>query len=153
MPCSISTSPATSGSIVTPNTFLWPSIFTVIMPPPADASTRMAAICSCSFSCICCACFIIACMLPGIFIGACVTPSLIQISHGAHLRIGKDLLEAFDSRMRQRALAQAGVAAHCVAYRLRRCADGQVLGHLHSHSHRFTDHLRGNPLDGRILHR
>ena len=41
--CSISTSPATSGSILTPVTFLWPSILTVTMPPPAEASTRISA--------------------------------------------------------------------------------------------------------------
>src|SRR5688500_4130403 len=38
---------------------------TVTMPPPAVASTRRSAICFCSFSCICCACFIICWMFIG----------------------------------------------------------------------------------------
>src|SRR5262245_33334075 len=39
----------------------WPFIFTATMPPPAVASTTVASICFCSFSCICWACFISCC--------------------------------------------------------------------------------------------
>src|SRR6185312_3109561 len=78
--CSISTSPATSGSIFTAVTALWPSILTVTMPPPAEPSTRISAISACMRSCICCACFIMACMLPGIFI----VLRLLQIAYVAH---------------------------------------------------------------------
>src|SRR5260370_26702008 len=95
MSCSISTSPATSGSILTARTFLWPSILTVTIPPPEDASTRIRATSCCMRSCICCACFIMFCMLPGSF-----TYLLLQIANRSnlpaeyllkflHLRIGQ----------------------------------------------------------------
>src|SRR5271157_6407452 len=70
MSCNISTSPATSGSIFTVSRFFCPSMVTVTMPPPAEASTLTCAISCCSFSCICCAWRIICCiccMLPGSF--------------------------------------------------------------------------------------
>src|SRR5579863_5308485 len=63
-------SPATSGSILTERRFFWPSMVTVIMPPPAEASTLIWAISCWSFSCICCAWRIICCIcciLPGTF--------------------------------------------------------------------------------------
>src|ERR1035437_683743 len=68
--CSISTSPATSGSILILSRFFWPSICTVTMPPPAEASTLIWATSCWSFSCTCCAWRIICCiccMLPGNF--------------------------------------------------------------------------------------
>src|ERR1700674_957027 len=95
MSCNISRSPATSGSIFTASIFFWPSICTVTMPPPAVASTLISAISCCSFSCIFCACCIIACMLPGNF-----TSLLLEVSNLAnfpakhfpeppHLRVGE----------------------------------------------------------------
>src|SRR5258708_21695698 len=78
--CSIATSPATPGSIFTASTFLWPCIFHVPIPPPAEASTRMRATSCCMRSCICCACFIMFCMLPGSF-----TYLLLQIANRSNL--------------------------------------------------------------------
>src|SRR6266851_8246837 len=95
--CSISTSPATSGSIFTASTFLWPSIFTVTIPPPAEASTRMRATSCCMRSCICCACFIMFCMLPGSF-----TYLLLQIANRSNLA-AEYFLEPFHFRIAQRA--------------------------------------------------
>src|SRR5512134_2633817 len=65
--CSISTSSfdTTAGSSVIDCSCLAPFITTVTMPPPAVASTRSSAICFCSRSCICCACFIICWMFIG----------------------------------------------------------------------------------------
>src|SRR5689334_21190351 len=51
----------------------------VTMPPPEEASTRIWATSWERRSCICCACFIICCMLPGSF-----TPLLLQVSDLAH---------------------------------------------------------------------
>src|SRR5262249_1953967 len=65
--CSISTSPATSGSILTASRFFCPSICTDTIPPPAAASTRIWAISCWIFSCTCCIWRIFCCMLPGIF--------------------------------------------------------------------------------------
>src|SRR5581483_889210 len=76
------------------------------MPPPAEASTRIAAICSCSFCCMACACFIMFCMLPGIFILVNYPFLLIQISHGTHLGTGKQFLKTLDAWMRKRSLTQ-----------------------------------------------
>src|ERR1035438_7438895 len=101
MSCSISTSPATSASIFTFVTIFLPSIPTVTMPPPAVASTRISAISSCIFFCICSACFIMACMFPGSFINPAL---LLKITHHADLRVGKHLLEAPHFRMRESAL-------------------------------------------------
>src|SRR6266702_4198488 len=95
--CSISTSPATSGSIFPASTFLWPSILTVTMPPPAEASTRICATSWCMRSCICCACFIIDCMLPGSF-----TYLLLQIPDRSNLA-AEDLLKPFHFGIGQRA--------------------------------------------------
>src|SRR3569833_662939 len=50
------------------------------MPPPAEPSTRISAISACMRSCICCACFIMACMLPGIFIAS----GLLQVAYVAY---------------------------------------------------------------------
>src|SRR5262249_17267171 len=96
MSCSISTSPATSGSIFTDSTFLWPSILTDTIPPPADASTRISPTSCCLRSCICCACFIIACMLPGSF-----TSLLLQIADRSDLP-AKQFLELLDFRVGER---------------------------------------------------
>src|SRR5260370_22763104 len=96
MSCNISTSPATSGSILTARTFLWPSIFTVTIPPPEDASTRISATSCCMRSCICCACFIMFCMLPGNF-----TSLLLQIADRANLA-AEYLLKFFHFRIGQR---------------------------------------------------
>src|ERR1700730_8706946 len=101
MSCSISTSPATSGSIFTAVTIFLPSIPTVTMPPPAVASTRISAISSCIFFCICSACFIMACMFPGSFINPVL---LLQISHHADLCVREHLLETPHFRMRKRTL-------------------------------------------------
>src|SRR5205807_9364558 len=60
------------------------------MPPPAEASTRISATSSCIFACIFCACCIIACMLPGIFIAL----TLLQISHCADVAVRKHFLES-----------------------------------------------------------
>src|SRR5580658_6515550 len=93
MSCSISMSPATSGSILTAVTFFLPSMCTVTIPPPAEASTRMSAISSCIFFCICSAFCIMACMFPGSFI----CPALLfQIADHADLRVGEQFLEAAD---------------------------------------------------------
>ena len=100
MSCSISTSPATSGSIFTAVTFFLPSIFTVTMPPPADASTRISAISSCSCFCICSACFIMACILAGFHSLAL----FFQISHHADLSVREHFLEPLDFGIRQRPL-------------------------------------------------
>src|SRR5260370_26608764 len=94
--CSISTSPATSGSILTARTFLWPSIFTVTIPPPEDASTRISATSCCMRSCICFACFIMFCMLPGNFMSL-----LLQIADRANLA-AEYLLKFFHFRIGQR---------------------------------------------------
>src|SRR5687767_8980750 len=48
----------TSGSMVTERSAFRPSISTLTMPPPAVASTEMAAISCCRRSCICWNCFI-----------------------------------------------------------------------------------------------
>src|SRR5882762_5706460 len=95
--CSISTSPATSGSIFTASTFLWPSILTVTIPPPAEASTRMRPTSCCMRSCICCACFIMFCMLPGSF-----TYLLLQIANRSNLP-AEYLLKFLHFRIGQRA--------------------------------------------------
>src|SRR3982751_1623607 len=79
MSCNISTSPATSGSILMLSRFFWPSIDTVTMPPPAVAVTLIRAISYCIFSCICCAWRIICCMLPGSF-----TVLLLEIADFAY---------------------------------------------------------------------
>src|SRR6266480_2626493 len=94
--CSISTSPATSGSIFTASTFLWPSILTVTIPPPDEASTRIRATSCCMRSCICCACFIMFCMLPGSF-----TYLLLQIANRPNLP-AEYLLELLHFRIGQR---------------------------------------------------
>src|SRR5579871_2105001 len=97
MSCSISTSPATSGSIRTDSRFFWPSMCAVTMPPPAVASTLMSAISWCSFSCIFCACCIICCMLPGSF-----TSLLLEVSNFADLA-AKDFPKTPDLFVAQRA--------------------------------------------------
>src|SRR5271157_4442185 len=100
MSCNISTSPATSGSILTLSRFFWPSICTVTMPPPAEASTRIWATSCWSFSCTCCAWRIICCiccMLPGNF-----TWLLLEISNFADLA-AKHFPEAPDLEVGQRA--------------------------------------------------
>ena len=102
MSCSISTSPATSGSIFTPSTFLWPSILTVTMPPPADASTRISAI-----SCLQPLLHLLrlfhhglhVSMLPGIFIRS----GLLQVADGADFA-AEQLSKALYFRIRERAL-------------------------------------------------
>src|SRR5512143_1796069 len=101
--CSISTSPATSGSILTLVTFFWPSMPTVTMPPPAEASTRISATSSCIFCCIFWACCIMACMFPGIFMRRSPSRLLtfLQIANGAHLAFREQFLKALHFRMRQ----------------------------------------------------
>src|SRR5271157_1492216 len=98
--CSISTSPATSGSILTLSRFFWPSICTVTMPPPAEASTLIWATSCWSFSCTCCAWRIICCiccMLPGNFTGL-----LLEVSNFADFA-AKHFPEAPDLGVGQRA--------------------------------------------------
>src|SRR5579864_5667173 len=111
MSCNISRSPATSGSIFTASMFFWPSICTVTMPPPAVASTLISAISCCSFSCIFCACCIIACMLPGNF-----TSLLLEVSNPAHFP-AKDFPEPPHLRVGERAaggvVCLAGGGQHC----------------------------------------
>src|SRR5581483_1465931 len=101
MSCSISTSPATSGSILTASRFFCPSICTETKPPPAVASTLMAAISCCNLSCICCAWRIICCILPGSFTGLLL--KIANFSNFAaedfaetlHFRIGKGAAGGF----------------------------------------------------------
>src|SRR5580658_3219162 len=95
--CSISTSPATSGSIFTESRFFCPSIWTVTMPPPAVASTLIWAISCWSLSCICCAWRIICCMLPGSFMWL-----LLEVSNFADLA-AEDFAEALHFGVGQRA--------------------------------------------------
>src|ERR1035437_3433386 len=83
MSCNISTSPATSGSILTLSRFFWPSMVTVTMPPPAVAVTLISAISCCIFSCICCAWRIICCILPGSF-----TCLLLEVANFAYFAAG-----------------------------------------------------------------
>src|SRR5664279_3591907 len=92
---SISTSPATSGSILTLSRFFWPSMPTVTMPPPAVAVTLIRAISCCIFSCICCAWRIICCMLPGSF-----TYLLLEIANFAYFA-AEDLAEVLHFRVGQ----------------------------------------------------
>src|SRR5580700_6467811 len=94
MSWSISTSPATSGSILTDSRFLWPSILTVTMPPPAVASTLISAISCASLSCICLACCIICCMFGGF------TLRLLEIANFADFA-AEHFLEALDFRVGQ----------------------------------------------------
>src|SRR5450759_4433869 len=103
MSCNISTSPATSGSILMLSRFFWPSMVTVTMPPPAVALTLISAISCCIFSCICCAWRIICCIftLPGSF-----TFLLLEVANFAyfaaedfaetpHFRVGKRAARGF----------------------------------------------------------
>src|ERR1022692_4457321 len=92
MSCSISTSPATSGSILTASRFFCPSILTVTMPPPAEASTLIRAISCASFSCICCAWRIICCMLP--MLPGSFMLRLLQVSNFADFARGENFAEA-----------------------------------------------------------
>src|ERR1017187_4822120 len=95
MSWSISTSPATSGSILTDSRFLCPSILTVTMPPPAVASTLIWASSCASFSCICCAWRIICCMLPGSF-----TLRLLEVTNFADFA-AENFLETLHFRVGQ----------------------------------------------------
>src|SRR5260370_31036813 len=104
MSCSISTSPATSGSILTARIFFCPSILMLTMPPPAVASTRISAISCWSFSCICCAWRITCCMLPGSF-----TLLLLEISNLANFA-AEHFPEALHFRIGQRAAGHFVVA-------------------------------------------
>src|SRR5437879_2640972 len=108
--CSISTSPATSGSIFTLSRFFWPSIFTDTIPPPAEASTRICASSCCRRSCICCACFIMVCMFPGSFMSGLLVQFrtalliyLFQVADRAHFA-AKNFAKALHLRIRQCAL-------------------------------------------------
>src|ERR1035441_7089566 len=97
MSCNISTSPATSGSILTLSRFFWPSMAIVTMPPPAVAVTLISAISCCIFSCICCAWRIICCILPGSF-----TCLLLEIANFANFA-AEDFAETPDFRIGERA--------------------------------------------------
>src|ERR1039457_2123170 len=97
MSCNISTSPATSGSILTLSRFFWPSMPTATMPPPAVAVTLICAISCCIFSCICCAWRIICCILPGSF-----TYLLLEVANFAYFA-AEDFAEAAHFRVGQRA--------------------------------------------------
>src|SRR5512140_2350420 len=97
MSCTISTSPATSGSILMLSRFFWPSIATVTLPPPAVAVTLIRAISCCIFSCICCAWRIICCMLPGSF-----TVLLLEIADFAYFA-AKNVAETLYFGVGQRA--------------------------------------------------
>src|SRR5215471_12880320 len=99
MSCSISTSPATSGSIFTASRFFWPSMLTFTMPPPAVASTRMVAISCCIFSWACCAWRMICCMFPGSF-----TCLLLQVANFAHFA-AEHVAEVLDFGIREGAAA------------------------------------------------
>src|SRR5207249_8312490 len=72
-------------------------IWTVTMPPPAEASTRIWAMSCCSFCCISCAWRIICCMLPGNF-----TSLLLQVSDFVNLAV-EHVAESLDLRIGQRA--------------------------------------------------
>src|SRR6266700_4141761 len=72
--CSISTSPATSGSMVIERSFCWPVTRALTAPPPAEASTSSFSRSAWTFAiwlCICCICF-------SIFIWFCISRSLLQ---------------------------------------------------------------------------
>src|SRR5271165_3854032 len=125
--CSISTSPATSGSILTAETFFLPSIFTETIPPPADASTRISAISSCILFCICCACFIICCMFPGSFMVS--IRLFLQVSHGPYLRVREEFLKPLHFRVGERALGDIVAGAR---HRLRRSGRAESDLRLHS---------------------
>src|ERR1035441_2423627 len=87
MSCNISTSPATSGSILTLSRFFWPSMPTVTMPPPAVAGTLICAI----------SCRIICCILPGSF-----TYLLLEVANFAYFA-AEDFAEAAHFGVGQRA--------------------------------------------------
>src|SRR6185369_16429111 len=70
---------------------------TVIMPPPAVASTRICAIFSCIFSCACCAWRMICCMFPGSF-----TYLLLEVANFAHFA-AEGLAESLDFGVGERA--------------------------------------------------
>src|SRR6185295_17914409 len=84
-------------------------MFTVTMPPPEEPSTRISATSSCIFCCIFWACCIMACMLPGIFMGFSnrahgwtARSGILQISDRADLRVLENILKALHYRMRER---------------------------------------------------
>jgi hypothetical protein len=70
--------------------FLWPSILTVTMPPPAVASTLISAISCCQLLLHLLAWRIICCMLPGSF-----TLRLLEIANFADFA-AEHFLEALD---------------------------------------------------------
>src|SRR4051794_33708177 len=91
------------------------------IPPPAEPSTRIAAISACSFSCICWACFIMFCMLPGSFIALC----LLQIADGAYFT-AEEFSELLYFGMRERALRSFVGARRSGCGRLG-CRSGRLL--------------------------
>src|SRR5262249_20429177 len=146
--CSISTSPATSGSILTASTFFWPSILTDTMPPPAVPSTRICATSCCMRSCICCACFIICCMFPGSF-----TCLLLEIPYRSDLS-AEDFLEALHFRVVERARRRFIFALR--RFRLRHCvrADARRAGARRDFDlHRTADDFPYRLVDVVRLHR
>src|ERR1035438_2388790 len=146
MSCNISTSPATSGSILTLSRFFWPSMPTVTMPPPAVAVTLICAISCCIFSCICCAWRIICCILPGSF-----TYLLLEVANFAYFA-AEDFAEAAHFRVGQRA---AGDLVLGFGFGRRRESDGRRSGgglargefHAQRPSEDFADCL----LEGAVL--
>src|ERR1039457_6545276 len=136
MSCSISTSPATSASILTASRFFCPSILTVTMPPPAEASTLIRAISCASFSCICCAWRIICCMLPGSF-----TLRLLQVSNFTDFARGENLAETLHFGMGQRAagglVLRDGRRGEC--RRGRRCGGRPAFPNLKTDAQRFAE--------------
>ena len=108
MSCSISTSPATSGSIFTPSTFFWPSILTLTMPPPAE---RFDADC-CNFL-LQLLLHLLRLLHHGLHIARKFHRSsrilFIQISHGSDMGVRKKLLKTLHARVGQGSLGEVAV--------------------------------------------
>src|ERR1039457_2715084 len=148
MSCSISTSPATSGSILTASRFFCPSILTVTMPPPAEASTLIKAISCASFSCICCAWRIICCvlpMLPGSF-----TLRLLQVSNFADFARGEDFAEALHFGMGKRAAGGLVFRDGRRGGRGRRCGSRRGVANLETDAQRPAETFAHRLFEGAV---
>src|SRR5262245_48825823 len=103
----------------------WPFIFTATMPPPAVASTTVASICFCSFSCICWACFISCCRF-------------IKLLPFRGLNLGQISAEHFQKTLHER-----------LVFDVVHSGSGTLLLLLHYKRHRngFTKKLTGNGVE------
>src|ERR1017187_5364601 len=146
MSCSISRSPATSGSILTASRFFCPSILTVTMPPPAEASTLIRAISCASFSCICCAWRIICCMLP--MLPGSFTLRLLQVSNFTDFARGEDFAEALHFGMGQR--AAGGLVPGDGRRRGRGCGGRRGVAHLEPDAQRPAETFAHGFLEGAV---